>query len=66
MASDILLMNIRSWTNLKLSTPSNPIPKKGYQKKQHNHAIIDNMMDELHMVESKKVSAVNHEASEFL
>ena len=45
---------------------SNPIPKKGFNKKQENHTIIDNMVDELHMVESKKVSAVNHEAPEFL
>ena len=40
----------------------NTIPKKGYHKKQESHAIIDNMLDELHMVESRKVSAVNHEA----
>ena len=41
---------------------STTIPKKGYQKKQENHAIIDNMVDEIHMVEPKKVSAVNHDA----
>ena len=41
---------------------SNPIPKKGYWKKQEHHTIIDNMVNELHMFESKKVSAVNHEA----
>ena len=41
---------------------SNSTPKKGYQKKKENHAIIDSMVDEIHMVESKKVSAVNHEA----
>ena len=29
---------------------SNPIPKKGYQEKQDNRAIIDNIVDELHMV----------------
>ena len=45
---------------------TNPIPQKGFQKKQENHTIIENMMDELHMVESKKVSVVNHEAPEFL
>ena len=39
----------------------NPIPKKVYQEKQENHAIIDNMVDELQMVESKKLSTVNHE-----
>ena len=41
---------------------SNPIPKKGSQKKQEKHTIIDNLVDELHMVESKKVSVVNHKA----
>ena len=41
-------------------------PKKGFQKKQENHTIIENMMDELHMVKPKKVSAVNHKAPEFL
>ena len=45
---------------------SNPIPKKGYQEKQDNRAIIDNMVDELHVVESKNLSAINHEAPEFL
>ena len=45
---------------------TNPIPKKEFQKKQENHTIIDNMMDELHIVESKNVSAVNHEAPECL
>ena len=44
----------------------NPTPKKGYHKKQYNHDIIDNMVDEIHMVESNKVSAVNHEAPELL
>ena len=39
-----------------------PIPKKRLQKKQENQTIINNMLDELCMVESKKVSAVNHEA----
>ena len=29
---------------------SNTIPKKGFHKKQENHTIIDNMVDELHMV----------------
>ena len=43
-----------------------PYLKKGFHKKQENHAIIDNMMDELQMVESKKVSAVNNETAEFL
>ena len=44
----------------------NTIPKKWFHKKQENHAIIYNMVDELHMFESKKVSAVNHEGQEFL
>ena len=29
---------------------SNPIPKRGFQKKQENHIIIDNMVDEFHRV----------------
>ena len=41
----------------------NPIPRKRFQKKQENHTIIDNIVDELHIVESIKASAVNHEAS---
>ena len=45
---------------------SNTITRKEFQKKQENHTIIDNNMDELHTVESKKVSAVNHEAPELL
>ena len=39
---------------------SNPMPQKGFQKKQENRTIIDSMVDELHMVESKTVSDVNH------
>ena len=31
----------------------NPIPKKGFRKKQDNHTIIDNMVDQLNIVESK-------------
>ena len=41
---------------------SNTIPRKGFQKKQENHTTIENVVDELHIVESKKVSAANHEA----
>ena len=41
---------------------SNPIPRNIFQKKQDDHTIINNVVDELRMVESKKVSAVNHEA----
>ena len=44
---------------------SNPIPRKVFYKKQDKHDIIENMVDELCMVESKKVSAINHEAPEF-
>ena len=44
----------------------NLIPRKEFQKKQEIHTIIDSVVDELHMIESKKVSAVNHEAPEFL
>ena len=35
-------------------------------EQQDNHTIIYNVVDEIRMVESKKVSAVNHEAPEFL
>ena len=45
---------------------SNPIPKKVYKKKQGKQSIIDNVVDELHMVESRKVIAIDHEAPEFL
>ena len=44
----------------------NPIHKKGSQKKQDIRNIINNIVDELHMVKSQKVSAVNHDAPEFL
>ena len=45
---------------------SNPVPTKIPHKKQENHAIINNMVDDIQMDESKKVSAVNHNAPEFL
>ena len=45
---------------------SNTINIKKFQEKQENHTIINNIVDELCMVESKNVSAVNHEAPEFL
>ena len=45
---------------------SNPIPRKGFQKNQENLNIIDNMVDELHMVESKNIGAVNHEVLQLL
>ena len=45
---------------------TNPIPRKELQKKQENRTIIDNVVDELLMVESKKLNAVNHESPEFL
>ena len=44
----------------------NHIPRKGFQKEKENNTDIGNVMDKLHMVESQKVSAVNHEAPEFL
>ena len=43
-----------------------PIPRKMLQKKQENHTITNNVADELRIVGSKKVSAVNHEAPGFL
>ena len=45
---------------------SDPIPRKRLWKKQENHTIINNVVDELRMIESKKVSDVNHESLEFL
>ena len=74
MESEILLMNARFWANLELSTlrpglrrtvREIPYLKKGIRKKK-NYAIIDNMVDELHMIESKKLSSVNHEAPKLL
>ena len=41
---------------------SNPVPRKIFHKKQENHAIINNVVDEIQMTEPKKVIAVNHEA----
>ena len=40
---------------------SDPTPRKRLKKKEHT--IINNVVDELHMVESKKVSAAIHKAS---
>ena len=40
----------------------NPNHRKRVQEKQENHAIINNVVDEIRMIESKKVSAANHEA----
>ena len=45
---------------------SDPIPRKRFHKKQENHTIIYNVVDEIRTIESKKVSAVNHEAPEYL
>ena len=43
-----------------------PVRRKIFQKKQENHAIINNVVDEILLNETKKVSAVNHEAPYFL
>ena len=43
-----------------------PISRSMFHKKQEKHTIIDNMVDEVRIIESKKVSAVNHKAPEFL
>ena len=45
---------------------SNTIHRYLFQKKQENHAIINSVVDEIRMIESRKLSAVNHEAPEFL
>ena len=70
MALDMILTNVKSWEDLKLSTlrpslkrteGSIPYLEKITRKKE-NHTIIDNVVDELRMVVSQKVSAVNYEA----
>ena len=40
--------------------------QKRFQKNHENHAIINNAVDELLIYETKILSAVNHEAPEFL
>ena len=45
---------------------NNPVPRKMSHKKPENHTIINNVVGELCMIESKKLSAVNHEAPAFL
>ena len=52
-------------SHITMDQGRNPIPRRGFQKKQENHTIIDKVVDELHMIESKKVSFVNHETPEF-
>ena len=44
----------------------NTIPRRRFHKKQENHDIINNVVDEIQITESKKVSAVNHDAPEVL
>ena len=66
-------MNVRYWGVLELSTlqtillrtaGATPYLEK-YLKKQENHAIINSVVDEIQITESKKVNAVNHEVLEF-
>ena len=45
---------------------SNNVLKNIFQKNQENHAIINNEVDKILLNKPPKVSAVNHEASEFL
>ena len=67
-------MNVRSRKKLELSIlqPSllrtaGPTPYlEKYSRKLENHAIINNVVDEIQMTEPKKVSAVNYEAPELL
>ena len=67
-------MNVRYWANFELSTLHTRLRRTGgsipylikvIRKKEEDHAIIDKMVDEIHMFGSKKVSAVSHEAPEF-
>ena len=70
MALDILMMNVRYLENVEISmlqpslirtSVSIPYLGKG-PRKTINHASINNVVDEIRIIESKKVSAVNHEA----
>ena len=45
---------------------NNPVPRKIFHKKQENHAIINNDVDEILLNKTQKASAVNHEAPNFL
>ena len=74
MALDILMMNVRYLENVEISmlqpsllrtSVSIPYLGKG-PRKTINHASINNVVDEIRIIESKKVSAVNHEAWYFL
>ena len=47
---------------LQRTTGAIPYLEKGIIKKKDNHTIIDNMVYEIHMVEYKEVSDINHEA----
>ena len=67
-------MNVRSWGNLGLSmlqasplrtTGATPYQGKDSRKKE-NHAIINNVVDDILLNETKKISAVNHEAPDVL
>ena len=45
---------------------SDPVPWKMFHKKQENHTFINNEVDEIHIIESKTVRAINHESPEIL
>ena len=52
--------------NLISTAGETPYLGKDFRKKQENHAIINNVLDEIQITEPKKVNAVNHESPEFL
>ena len=43
-----------------------PVPKKNINRQQENNLIVDKEVDEVILIETQKVSAINHEALEFL
>ena len=45
---------------------NHPIPRKIFRKNQENHAIINNVLDDILLNEPEKVSDVNTEASKRL
>ena len=69
------MMNVKSWVNLGLSMLKESLTRTAgttrYQgrkinRQQENNAIINDAVDEILLNETKKLSAANHEAPEFL
>ena len=75
MALDILLVNVRSWANLKLSAlhtrllrtaEAIPYLGKGSRKNKKTTLLLTTWWMKFRTIESKKASAVNNEAPHFL